>query len=333
MYISEVQCAPPNDIRHGEYINMSISGNEERTQIVPDKLLYGTHLNVRCDDGYILSNNNTIQRMCREDGTWSNVDPICIESRRNKQETSSVVNKSAVIGSSIGAAVAVIIILLSIFLFILMRRKRQKSKAPTSGRWSPHIQRGELRLHSNANNSFRRTPHSNTCENMEYSSIDEIHMSPETGEELEENNSCLRQPEKALDVLSTKQEDDYYNIIQIDKKSSTAIMLEDLNEFVSSGKPSAKILETQILNLPTGLLREHETARKSENAKKNRYKQIYAYDYNRVILNDGVHQTNNDYINASYIHGFDSARAYVATQGEIFLFPLSLYFEIDMFSL
>ena len=69
----------------------------------------------------------------------------------------------------------------------------------------------------------------------------------EFGQKLKDDNSFLRQSEKEGDNLPSVQKDDYYNITHVSKKSPTAIMLEDLKEFVFSGKPPAKVLETQFL--------------------------------------------------------------------------------------
>lgn len=47
-----------------------------------------------------------------------------------------------------------------------------------------------------------------------------------------------------------------------------------------------------------------------ENYNKNRYMNAVPYDDNRVILQGD----NGDYINASYIDGYSSQKAYIATQ-------------------
>uniref|UniRef100_UPI00398EFDC7 receptor-type tyrosine-protein phosphatase C isoform X3 n=1 Tax=Pristiophorus japonicus TaxID=55135 RepID=UPI00398EFDC7 len=56
-------------------------------------------------------------------------------------------------------------------------------------------------------------------------------------------------------------------------------------------------------------------ARKNCNANKNRYVDILPYDYNRVQLSPVAGEQGSDYINASFIDGFNESRKYIAAQG------------------
>ncbi|KAK9883921.1 hypothetical protein WA026_004861 [Henosepilachna vigintioctopunctata] len=51
------------------------------------------------------------------------------------------------------------------------------------------------------------------------------------------------------------------------------------------------------------------------NKMKNRYNNLIAYDHSRVKLAKIAGDEYSDYINASYIHGYNVPRAYIATQG------------------
>ncbi|KAI8508966.1 hypothetical protein Bbelb_128140 [Branchiostoma belcheri] len=51
------------------------------------------------------------------------------------------------------------------------------------------------------------------------------------------------------------------------------------------------------------------------NVAKNRYKNIVSYDHSRVVLEDQPGRANSDYINASYIDGYDKVKAFIACQG------------------
>ncbi|XP_073699997.1 receptor-type tyrosine-protein phosphatase C isoform X2 [Garra rufa] len=53
-------------------------------------------------------------------------------------------------------------------------------------------------------------------------------------------------------------------------------------------------------------------AKKQENQSKNRYVDILPYDYNRVTLSTGG---DDDYINASFIEGYQEPKKYIAAQG------------------
>uniref|UniRef100_A0A4W3I7K0 Receptor-type tyrosine-protein phosphatase C n=1 Tax=Callorhinchus milii TaxID=7868 RepID=A0A4W3I7K0_CALMI len=56
-------------------------------------------------------------------------------------------------------------------------------------------------------------------------------------------------------------------------------------------------------------------ARKPYNSIKNRYVDILPYDHNRVSLSPESGVQGSDYINASYIDGFNELRKYIAAQG------------------
>ncbi|XP_033115397.1 tyrosine-protein phosphatase non-receptor type 1-like isoform X2 [Anneissia japonica] len=52
-------------------------------------------------------------------------------------------------------------------------------------------------------------------------------------------------------------------------------------------------------------------ARKADNKKRNRYRDVLPYDHSRVKLEVG----NSDYINACFVHGKKAGRKYILTQG------------------
>ncbi|XP_075771082.1 tyrosine-protein phosphatase non-receptor type 18 isoform X2 [Pelodiscus sinensis] len=60
-----------------------------------------------------------------------------------------------------------------------------------------------------------------------------------------------------------------------------------------------------------------EAGARTENIKKNRYKDILPYDQTRVVLNLRTEEGQTDYINASFIEGVNSRRCYIATQGPL----------------
>ena len=60
----------------------------------------------------------------------------------------------------------------------------------------------------------------------------------------EPSNGSQNKPDKQ-ETMSEDRADEYYNIMSVDKKSSTAIMLENLAEFLLAGKSATQRLEEQ----------------------------------------------------------------------------------------
>jgi hypothetical protein len=56
-------------------------------------------------------------------------------------------------------------------------------------------------------------------------------------------------------------------------------------------------------------------AKLPRNKLKNRYGNIVPYDSNRVVLKELAEEFGSDYINASYVHGYDQRNGYIACQG------------------
>ncbi|XP_053398988.1 receptor-type tyrosine-protein phosphatase alpha-like [Mercenaria mercenaria] len=67
--------------------------------------------------------------------------------------------------------------------------------------------------------------------------------------------------------------------------------------------------------LPQGLVHNYYSADNLANKGKNRYRDMYAYDHSRVVLEDVEEGKNTDYINACYIDGYEKVKKFVASQG------------------
>ncbi|KAH3781956.1 hypothetical protein DPMN_159866 [Dreissena polymorpha] len=68
--------------------------------------------------------------------------------------------------------------------------------------------------------------------------------------------------------------------------------------------PLVGLIVTAALKFRSGLIHNHDTASSEENKEKNLYKQMYAYDNNRVPLAKEMDE-DSEYINASYIPRVD----------------------------
>ncbi|CAG2247218.1 Tyrosine-protein phosphatase 1,Phosphatidylinositol phosphatase PTPRQ,Tyrosine-protein phosphatase non-receptor type 7,Receptor-type tyrosine-protein phosphatase R,Tyrosine-protein phosphatase non-receptor type 13,Tyrosine-protein phosphatase non-receptor type 5,Tyrosine-protein phosphatase non-receptor type 11,Tyrosine-protein phosphatase corkscrew,Receptor-type tyrosine-protein phosphatase H [Mytilus edulis] len=69
-------------------------------------------------------------------------------------------------------------------------------------------------------------------------------------------------------------------------------------------------------NIKYGVLHPTTTSQQKANLLKNRFKEIFAYDHTRVVLEPG-HGKSSDYINASYVDGFKKEKCYIASQGPL----------------
>ncbi|KAL3878261.1 hypothetical protein ACJMK2_030626, partial [Sinanodonta woodiana] len=113
------------------------------------------------------------------------------------------------------------------------------------------------------------------------------------------------------------QQNIYYNTGINDKRSGKKIAVQDLSEYINSGIHRSNCIEDEFKTLLSGPQHEMSIALKLTNKQKNRYKGMYAYDKNRVILETLPDDPDTDYINASFINGYKKDKAYIAAQGTI----------------
>ncbi|KAL3867987.1 hypothetical protein ACJMK2_040828 [Sinanodonta woodiana] len=132
-------------------------------------------------------------------------------------------------------------------------------------------------------------------------------------------NISSRRPEidetKVEYMNSNDSSKDYYSFTPQKVKDKHTIRVDDLSSFFLSRKMEPGLYEEDYNKLPNGLTKSHDVALRSENKSKNRYKNIYPYDETRVTLEIWDPNIENDYINACYINGFKTLRAYIAAQG------------------
>ncbi|KAL3868893.1 hypothetical protein ACJMK2_041649 [Sinanodonta woodiana] len=100
----------------------------------------------------------------------------------------------------------------------------------------------------------------------------------------------------------------YYN-------GSTKIAVTNFFETVKERNRDDMIYNNEFESLPKGMLKSSDAALLVENRGKCRYKNIYPYDENRVVLRKEASDPYSDFINASYVNGFNAPGAFIAAQG------------------
>ncbi|XP_072172636.1 receptor-type tyrosine-protein phosphatase S-like [Diadema setosum] len=132
--------------------------------------------------------------------------------------------------------------------------------------------------------------------------------------------STLGRDTRSVDGLSdasVHQEDPaIYANFEESSSAHQPIPLNDLIDFVARKKASPMSgFRQEYDTIPSSQLHPWDVAEKPENKRKNRYKNIIAYDHSRVKLTPFETDPHSDYINASYIDGYKCPQMYIATQG------------------
>uniref|UniRef100_A0A1W7R9B2 protein-tyrosine-phosphatase n=1 Tax=Hadrurus spadix TaxID=141984 RepID=A0A1W7R9B2_9SCOR len=99
-------------------------------------------------------------------------------------------------------------------------------------------------------------------------------------------------------------------------EKQNVVKLENLEPYVKSMSECGGFAE-QCEMLKTGPLKTSEAGKRPGNKLKNRYSDLLPYDDSRVILQKVKNDPDSDYINASYIDGYNKPKAYICTQGPL----------------
>lgn len=100
------------------------------------------------------------------------------------------------------------------------------------------------------------------------------------------------------------------------RKQTAPVKLEDLHAYILKNKENnCDGFRKEFEELPMGLLALCEVARRPENKAKNRYGNIVAYDHSRVVLDPLMNEPHSDYVNASFMDGYNRPKAFIASQG------------------
>ncbi|XP_038066653.1 receptor-type tyrosine-protein phosphatase T-like [Patiria miniata] len=94
------------------------------------------------------------------------------------------------------------------------------------------------------------------------------------------------------------------------------VAMAQLAEYIKS-RTAGKVIGFQqdYESIPGEQMHSWCVAKQDHNTRKNRYKNILAYDHSRVVLECLEDDPQSDYINASYINGYKHKSKYIACQG------------------
>ncbi|KAL3879813.1 hypothetical protein ACJMK2_032095 [Sinanodonta woodiana] len=249
----------------------------------------GKCLNITCDS---ITGNCSGNASCYPgwQGPKCDIYTFGIQRPESGAEVGIVAAAVGTVGTVVGVTVAIVI-----FIIIQRRRKHKRilSKLPTSPSSS-----------SKNDDTF-------VYENSTFVGINDSTL--EINETRNQVNEDKHKPiSKQIKTIFMDDTKSYYNVGSALPKGT--IPLSKFWDYVQKKRLDENYFYKEFDTLPSGLQLPTTVALYPENRKKNRDKQIFAYDVNRVVL-EPLAEADNDYINASFIDGFLRPKMYIASQG------------------
>ncbi|XP_033636915.1 receptor-type tyrosine-protein phosphatase T-like isoform X2 [Asterias rubens] len=253
--------------------------------VVGDDRMYGGYLNAPLDKGAtydirvgaVSSGNGT-------DVTVTYSDPLSATVEATVEATSS-----SPIGGIVGGVLAFIIVIVVIIIGMIMYRRKRND--------------GGSKQHFETDGDIHLEPTNNCLADASSVCIEPaVRDRPTpTGTPSPTRNPTEQPPEPK----------------QLPFTNPPPVRIEELEEYIQMKKSAAadEGFEADYKTLPEGQLHSWTVARKPENKAKNRYANVIAYDYCRVVLEPLENKPHSDYINACYIDGYRAEDAYIASQG------------------
>ncbi|XP_053395158.1 receptor-type tyrosine-protein phosphatase mu-like [Mercenaria mercenaria] len=301
---SRITCKIPSAYNNGEYyLNF---GN------FSDFLVFQLNdsIFVECQTGFTLTTSE--QRHCVHSGNtgkWSGEDPVCSPVTQMSQEDLKN-NGQDVIIAAICSTISILLLAAGIGVFFVVRKRRRLTR-----RKQPMCYYG--RREGTANSLGRTSNDYNDNQETQFDSESHARSVQQEGEQdsyCTPNNTYINTTLAAQNIDAIP-EQAYYDFRKPMTLPTTAIKVENLLDLVT-GNTEKERFEKEFKGLPQGMTENYSDAMKSQNKKKNRYTNLYAYNDTRVVLGiDEGTSSDSDYINACYINGFKQVRKYIASQG------------------
>ncbi|KAL4234479.1 hypothetical protein ACF0H5_006124 [Mactra antiquata] len=210
----------------------------------------------------------------------------------------------------------VVVAIIAVVGFIIIRRRLGfKNNANTESIDGKEVEWKNVSHNSEKNESDNlRSTHRIKQDGSVYENS--LGLSPELG--ISEDVQPMASSTLTNPPSNAKEEANEYYVFGSDtdyKKTARVITLNEITQYVKSKLATVDFFDREFQDIPYGLQHPTLDARKPGNIGKNRYKELYAYDHSRVVLKTLPSEPNSDYINASYIKGYNKDRAYIASQG------------------
>lgn len=244
-----------------------------------------------CEDHYYGDGCMHMCGWCKNNGTCNKASGNCLYGCSDGYigsdcRTAMVAAADKSVSWGIGAAVAAFVVVILIICIIVYKRRRNK-KMNVSKNYMQDVKEDGC---NNVQNE--------RCMLLGDSRIEQTQLT-----EIQENS---RNEEISEPI--------YVNVNG--RKQTAPVKLEDLHAYILKNKENnCDGFRKEFEELPMGLLALCEVARRPENKAKNRYGNIVAYDHSRVVLEPLTNETNSDYVNASFMDGYNRPKAFIASQG------------------
>ncbi|KAK3594655.1 hypothetical protein CHS0354_003578 [Potamilus streckersoni] len=287
---------------------------------------YGDNCTTECSDGWYGHKCSSSCGHCQENITCNKGNGKCPDKcsedflppycQKRKAEAITPeeedARKGVTIGASIGAFIAACLVI--VVVVFLVKRQRRENQAKSKLLETSMQQSEDDRNIVYANIARSHEEQKDTTANLTYEVVN-INLSSSNisaDRVREEEKYRVDNDEDDAVQSNSSVKDIYYNEIGL---NNARIPLADLPHYFRKKAYDSKDLENEFEKLPKTPQSSMTIAQMPENAKKNRYKGICAYDDTRVELPTIEGISGSDYINACFIRGFERDRTYIASQG------------------
>ncbi|XP_052267609.1 uncharacterized protein LOC127869263 isoform X2 [Dreissena polymorpha] len=218
--------------------------------------------------------------------------------------SNEVKQNPSVVGAAVGGTLAACLIVVGAVVVYKLRRRigmlKDRTTSNTQARYCNRPNSSSRKTHEYVNHTF--------ASNMQ--------TKPDNEQTDTETVKFLVTSEFKTNVDNKNHIEATYRNLSGDTLNDESIPISQLRSKVKRYQTDSKEAFNEYQALHRGLKNATEAANKVMNVPKNRYKNMYPYDFNRVKL-ASMGTEDDDFINASFINGYERPRRYIAAQGPL----------------